>query len=451
MDERFLDPSKYPYEELKEVQWKKLKKQIQYIYDNSPLYYKKKFDEIGVKPEDIKTWDDFRNLPIMGNKEEERQSQEDSFEKEGHYFSTYLCAPLEKLGFISSTGGTTGVPTFSYLYTREDMKSEVESTGRIFRWAGLRDGDRIANLFAQSMHWFGFVGNHIMQAAGFVPVPIGAEAGSERMLNLIDVTKPRAIAATPPLVEHLIERCPEVLKKDVKSLGIEILVLGGAPGAGIPSVKKKLEEAYGAKVYDIQPMWVSCDADEYYGMHFINPDHWVFAEDLIDRETHKPVPLEDGAIGVGLATMFYQAKPMFKYFYGDVYQVFTKECPGCGFKGPRIKIVGRADEMLIVKGVNVYPAAVKGVVNSFLPRVTGEMRIVLDKPGPAVDPPLRLKVEHAEGLSEKEKEQLSGDLISEIKKKLEVRPSVQLVPPMTFERAGGVSAKGTLVEKTYKE
>jgi len=246
------------------------------------------------------------------------------------------------------------------------------------------------------------------------------------------------------------ERCPEVLKKDVKDLKIELLILGGAPGAGIPSVKKKLEDAYGAKVFDMQPMWVSCDSDEYHGMHSLSPDHWVFCEDLIDRETFQPVPVADGAIGVGLATMFVQAKPMLKYFYGDVYQVFTKECPGCGFKGLRVKIVGRADEMLIVKGTNVYPAAVKGVVNSFIPRVTGEMRIVLDKPGPAVEPPLKVKVEHAEGLSEADKKKLVEDLTAEIKNKLEVRPAVELVRPRTLERAGGLSAKGTLVEKAYE-
>jgi len=450
MEEKYLNPREFPYEELKSLQWERLKRQLQYCYDTSPLYYRKKFDALGLKPGDIKTWDDFHKLPVMGNKEEERMSQEQSMRDLGHPFGTYLCADLKDLAFLSSTGGTTGIPTFSYLYTRGDMKSEVESVGRIFWWVGMRPGDRIANLFAQSMHWFGFIGNHLMAEAGFVPIPIGAEAGTERMLRLMDVTKPRAIAATPPLVEHLIERCPEVLKKDVKDLKIELLILGGAPGAGIPSVKKKLEEAYGAKVFDMQPMWVSCDSDEYHGMHSLSPDHWVFCEDLIDRETFQPVPVADGAIGVGLATMLVQAKPMLKYFYGDVLQVFTKECPGCGFKGLRVKIVGRADEMLIVKGTNVYPAAVKGVVNSFIPRVTGEMRIVLDKPGPAVEPPLKVKVEHAEGLSEADKKKLVEDLTAEIKNKLEVRPAVELVRPRTLERAGGLSAKGTLVEKAYE-
>ena len=450
MDEKYWKSTEFCYEELTDIRWERLKRQLKYCYDNSPLYYKRKFDEIGIRPDDVRTWDNFRDLPVLGNKEDERKSQEESLEKFGHSFGTYLCAPLEKLRFVCSTGGTTGDPTFSYLYTREDIKWEVKVVGRIFWWTGLRPGDRIANLFAQSMHWFGFVGNYIMVESGFVPIPIGAEAGSKRILRLLDATKPRAIAATPALAEHLIERCPEVLKKDVKALNVDLLLMGGAPGAGIPSVKKKLEDAYAAKVFDMQPMWVSCDSDEYHGMHYLAPEHYIF-DDIIDRETHKPVPIEDGAIGVGLGTMLIQARPMLKYLYGDVYQVFTKECPGCGFKGLRVKVVGRADEMLIVKGVNVYPAAIKGVVNCFVPRVTGELRIVLDKRGPLVEPPLKIKVEHAEGLSEEEKKKLKDDLTAEIKNKLETRPSIELVLPRTFQRAGGVSAKGTLIEKAYEK
>ncbi len=105
--------------------------------------------------------------------------------------------------------------------------------------------------------------------------------------------------------------------------------------------------------------------------------------------------------------------------------------------------------MLIVKGVNVYPTGVKGVINSFFPRVTGEMRIVLDAPGPMVEPPLKVRVEYAEGLNKEELGQLKEELGKEIRSKLEVRAEIELVSPDTFERAGGVSAKGTLIEKRF--
>ena len=147
------NPREIPLEQMKEAQWKRKKKQIKYCYDNSPLFYRKKLDEIGVKPEDIKTWEDFRNLPILCNKDEERKSQEESLEKLGHPYGTYLCAPLDKVLYMSSTGGTTGFPTFTYLYTQNDMENTWNlSWYRIFEWMGLKPGDIIANIFAQCMH-----------------------------------------------------------------------------------------------------------------------------------------------------------------------------------------------------------------------------------------------------------------------------------------------------------
>jgi phenylacetate-CoA ligase len=141
---------------------------------------------------------------------------------------------------------------------------------------------------------------------------------------------------------------------------------------------------------------------------------------------------------------------MLKYAFGDLLQVFIKECPACGFKGYRGSVVGRVDEMLIIKGVNVYPTAVKGVINSFIPRITGEMRIILDKPGPAVDPPMKISIECGKGINEDELALLKKEIEDRLHAQLEFRAEVTFVPPQTFERAGGVSAKGTLIEKNFE-
>ncbi|MDO8722622.1 MAG: hypothetical protein Q7J31_10425 [Syntrophales bacterium] len=445
------------FEEMRDIQLEKLKKQIYYIYNSSPLYYKKKFDDAGVKPGDVKTWDDFYNLPIMGNKEMEIKSQEESLARgDGHPFGTFLCAPVEKVVGITATGGTTGDPTFSYIYTEKDLRINDEVWARVFWTAGIRPGNFVVNIFAQSMHAGGWPVNHALTSFGACPVPVGAEAGTERILRMLNLFRPAAIVGTAPLMEHLIERCPDVLKKGIGELGIKILLCAGAPGAGIPSIRKKLEDAYGAKIFDSAgggqgAHMVSCDSKEYYGMHINCADYFIWPGDLIDPETDKAIKIADGVIGHAIFTALEQeAKPFFRYAWGDLLQVFTKECPGCGFRGLRIRIVGRADEMLIVKGINVYPTAVKGVVNTFLPRVTGEMRIILDEPGPDVKPPLKLEIEHA-GLDESELHALKEEIIHEIKNKLEVRPNVKLVAAGTFERAGGVSAKGTLIEKRYKK
>lgn len=445
------------FEEMRAIQLEKSKQQIHYIYNNSPLYYKKKFDAAGVRPGDVKTWNDFYNLPIMGNKEMEIKSQEESLARgDGHPFGTFLCAPVEKVVGITATGGTTGDPTFSYIYTEKDLRINDEVWARVFWRAGIRPGDFVANIFAQSMHAGGWPVNHALTTFGACPVPVGAEAGTERILRMLNLFRPAAIVGTAPLMEHLIERCPDALKKGIGELGIKILLCAGAPGAGIPSIRKKLEDAYGAKIFDSAgggqgAHMVSCDSKEYYGMHVNCADYFIWPGDLIDPETDKTIDIADGVIGHAIFTALEQeAKPFFRYAWGDLLQVFTKECPGCGFRGLRIRIVGRADEMLIVKGINVYPTAVKGVVNTFLPRVTGEMRIILDEPGPDVKPPLKLEIEHA-GLGDSDLQALKEEITQEIKNKLEVRPDVKLVAAGTFERAGGVSAKGTLIEKRYKK
>ena len=109
-----------PREEMERLRLERLKKQLKYCYQKSE-FYKKKFDQAGAKPEDIKTWDDFRRLPVFMTKDDERISQQDSREKLGHPFGMHLCAPQEQIVMVGTTTGTTGLPTFSYAFTEHDM------------------------------------------------------------------------------------------------------------------------------------------------------------------------------------------------------------------------------------------------------------------------------------------------------------------------------------------
>jgi phenylacetate-CoA ligase len=438
--------------ELRDFQWNGVQKQIKYCYDHSPHFYQKKFKEHGIEPGDIQTWEDFRNIPILFGKDDERKSQQESLAKEGHPFGMFLCCPPEKVIGVSTTGGTTGEPTYHLVFSQHDVETACEDQNRIWWMCGIRPGDRVANLFAQCMHATGWVYNVSLQNMGCCPVPIGAESGTERILRGLRLAKPKAIIGTAPLFEYLIERSRDVLGMPIRELGIKILVSGATPGAGIPGVRKKIEEAYGGKLFDMTAVHVSCDSKEYYGLHATSPDHWIWDHDLLDPETRKPIEIRDGVIGIGIQTFLdKEARPLLKYNLADLLQVFTKECPGCGFRGIRMKFVGRADDMLIVKGVNVFPDAVKGVVSQFFPRVTGEMRIVLDKPGPKVDPPMKIKIEHGSALSEEDKVTLAEEIRQAIRSRLEVTPVIQLVPPGDLGRDLSPTAKKKLIEKTYEK
>lgn len=181
-------------------------------------------------------------------------------------------------------------------------------------------------------------------------------------------------------------------------------------------------------------------------MHELTPDFSIWADDLIDPNTRQPIEVVDGAIGLGLMTdLKREAGPVLKYWYGDIIQVFTDPCP-CGLPGKRIKILGRSDDMLIVKGVNVYPAAVQNLIAGFAPRTTGQMRIVLTCKPPLVRPPLLIRVEYGEQVSEAERPKLAQEIADKCSSSLRFRPQVELVPPGTFTRA---TKKTVLLEHAY--
>jgi len=442
-------------DELRKLQMKKLRKRIKYCYENSPLYYRQKFDEIGVKPEDIRTWEDFRKLPILVTKEDERASQEESLEKYGHSFGLHLCAPLKDVIAVNATSGTTGVPVF-YAFTKRDIAVVNEGLARGYWTAGLRPGDSVLHAWGLSMWIAGIPHIRALEAMGIRAIPLGAESGAERFFMMAQLLRPTTVVGTPSYIEHLIDRSETKLgsREKLREFGIKKIMCAGEPGAGLPKVRERIETAFGAKLYDCAGtpwgLWnISCDAKEYQGMHVLGSDFCICPEDLIDPNTKEPIEVKDGAIGEALLTSLEQeAIPLLKYKLGDIIQVFTEPCE-CGRPGWRKKVIGRADDMIIVKGVNVYPASVKNLLGSFVPKVTGQMTIILDKPGPRVDPPLRIKIEQGKGIEKRQVEDLEKEIEETISKVLRFRPDIEFVPPHSLEL--GSTKKAKLIEKRYEK
>jgi phenylacetate-CoA ligase len=293
-----------------------------------------------------------------------------------------------------------------------------------------------------------------LRSLGALPIDIDARAGTNVLLQFIELTRPTYLACTPSLAEFLIEKAPKTIGKSVKDFHLKALLTTGEVGIAIPEIKAKLEEAYNCRAYDYWSpcgncMGISCDSDEYQGLHAVAPDVCTSYDDLVDPITKEPVDSDtDGAIGEMVHTSLErEACPAVKYAYGDIVQVFTKECPGCGFKGKRVKLIGRSDDMLIVKGVNVYPVAIKNTVATFVPDVTGNIRIVLDAPPPRVVPPLRLKVEHGENIGKEDLTGLAKRIANALHEKIKLRPEIELVPPGELPKE---TRKTPLFEKRYE-
>jgi phenylacetate-CoA ligase len=294
-----------------------------------------------------------------------------------------------------------------------------------------------------------------LRKLGALPIDIDARAGTDLFLKFLGLTRPTYIACTPSLAEYLIVKTPQVTGRDVGEFNLKGVLTTGEIGIALPGIKKKIESAYGCRAYDYwapcgNAPGISCDSDEYHGLHAIAPDLCTSYDDLVDPVTKEPVESDaDGAIGEMVHTNLQrEAAPAVKYAYGDIVRITTKECPGCGFRGKRARLVGRADDMLIVKGVNVYPAAIKDVVARFVPDVTGEMRIVLDAPPPRVFPPIKLKIEHGKTVGKADLPGLAARISDALHNSIKIRPDIQFVAPEELPKE---TRKTPLFEKLYKE
>ena len=200
-----------------------------------------------------------------------------------------------------------------------------------------------------------------------------------------------------------------------------------------------LANGFGAKVFDHTGgghafHGISCDEppEQFSGMHFVSEDHCLL--ELIDPKTKENIEIEQGAIGeMAFTFLDWEGGPFMRYALGDILQVNTEPCR-CGMPGITFKIIGRADDMLIIKGVNVYPEAIKTAIFKFRPEVTGLFRIMLDRPGPTVTPPLKIKIEYGEGLSEKDLPALEEKMSSYFKEEVRIGPQFEWVPPDTIPR-----------------
>lgn len=434
---------------MRQIQADKLQRSLWYFYDHVP-FDRGRMDKAGITPADIGSFAELaRALPMCGQADFRAVFEQAGNDVFRAYDVLFGRERMSDLHLLTTTSGTTGVPT-PYPVFHKSAAAMGEIMGRVGWRAGLRAGDRVALGFGLSMHAAGVPQVYwYKNIRGVTIIPIGAEAGAERLLQTIHLFRANVLTCTPSLALHLVERAPEILGSPIAALGIDRLILGAEPGAGIPEVRARLESEYGARVFDVGAGYgVSCDCPQYQGMHWVADDYCHY--ELVDPETHEPVAMEHGAMGIAVFTPLEPESAIFfanlRISLNDVHQVFTEPCP-CGNSGFRYKIIGRADDMLKVKGVPVYPAAIQGVINGFVPRVTGAFRILLEEPPPRVIPPLKLKIEFGAGMRQADLPALERELENRMHALLKIRPSISWLEPNTLERA---SKKTQLLEKLYE-
>ncbi len=352
-----------PREGIKHHQLISLKEIVNYAYNNT-VYYKKSFDEAGVKPEDIESLKDIAKLPFIDKQTERTTQGIGSMVGE-------LCAVDEKdIVFISASSGSTGVPTISP-FTQKDFDEWMNIESRLMFQAGMRKHDR----YMHGINFSLFVGGPCVLGAQRLGA-MGIWSGtlpSDRLLYIIQQFKPTFIQTTPSYALYL----GETAKKkgiDPKSLSVKRIIVAGEPGGSIPATRKAIEALWDAKLiefYGLSDIFGACAGmcDEQDGLHLAE-DHILV--ETVDPKTGEVLP--DGETGELVFTSIRKhARPMIRFRTGDIGYVDKSICK-CGRTSARIHIVGRKDDMFIVSGVNIFPSDVETVLRDF-EGITGEYRI----------------------------------------------------------------------------
>lgn len=419
-----------PPDQARALQERKLVAQLRYLQENS-TFYQQKFAAAGFDPRDFKSLGDIDALPLT-TKRELRENQE-----EQPPFGKHLAAPKDKVVRITTTAGTTGRPVIQG-YTRNDVMRRNESVSRVLWSFGVRPGDIVLNGFALSMFNAGIPFCTAVEHLGAIDVPVGAERRAEGLLKVARDVGADVLIATPSFISYLGERCPEILGIPASELGVRVICGGGEPGFELPAVRSDMQRVWGTEhIYDLASTsdahpnsFANCRMRD--GKHHITPD--LVLVQLIDPNTGRRVEIEDQAVGEYIFThLDREACPLLRYRTNDIVRITTQPCE-CGRPTFRMDIIGRSDDMLIVRGMNVFPSAIQSIVSDFMPRSSGKLQIVLDRPGPSVAPPLRVRVEAGRGVTEGASDELGRAIEKKIRANLSVTTAIEILPYGAFER-----------------
>lgn len=411
--------------ELRQLNQTAWEKQSAYVATNSQFYQDL---WAGVRPPR-----DLRDLPVLplSDKAQLRVSQADH-----PPFGSYLAATRREAVRLHRTSGTTG-QAMNLAMSAQDCRATEIVGGRAQRSAGLTPEHTVAHCLNYQM-WMGGLTDHLtLQETGALVIPFGV-GSTELLIRTIQEVGVTAISCTPSypaVLERVIEeKFPGLAPRD---LGLKLGLFGGEAGLDDPSLRARLKKTWGMEprnanfgVSDVFSNFAAqCEHDT--RLHFLASD--VLFPELIDPDSTEPLPIESGAVGeLVLTHLIRDCQPLVRFRTGDIIAIDETGPCQCGCTGFRFRVVGRSDDMIVVRGLNMFPTMVATVVNGFS-ELTGDYRIVLDQPPPydalPVHVELALGIEWSTGLSE----QIERDF----KKTLGVTARLTLLPKGSFEVTEG--------------
>ena len=421
-----VDPETRPWEEQLALDDETYRAQLAYVFERSP-FYREKLGAAGFgSAAAAGGLAEIGQLPLT-----EKRELKDTATRENPV-GAHLCAALSEIVRIYSTSGTTGTPSY-ILLTAADVEIWAIASARSYAASGIVAGESIVSTYNAGPFVAGaaLVG---LERIGLRHIPMGT-GNTERLMTAVDLLGPDAVVLTPSYAAYLIEWASE-RDVDLRRSSVKRVLVAGEPGGGEPAFRAKLEDGWGARVTEVMgigdigvSLWGECE--EQGGMH-LGARGFVHAE-LIDPETGTAVELTDGAVGeLVLTHLQHRAAPLLRFRTRDHVHVRTTPCP-CGRTGPRVRCLGRTDDMLIVRGVNVFPSAIRDVVSRFAPAVSGQILVKPEAPGVKQEPPLPISVELGPGASADVS--LAEAIRERIRNVLVVQTRVDLVPWGSLRRS----------------
>lgn len=367
-----------PWEEVLAEHERILPKQIDYLREHS-LFYQRRFEEWDIDPDEIDSLEALRTVPFT-TKQDERDSQADPVPSRP--LGEHQAAPKSALNRTISSSGTTGKPTYFGL-TAQDRRDWNTVQKRVFYTLGVRPEDTVLFGAGQTMITGGTPYFESLTKLGANVVPAGGES-TDRLLSVALDIYPDILWTTTSHIRYLSEQAEDVTGVPPEEFSFSKVIGGGAPGIGNPEIRQEFYDLWDVELVRegmglgdvLGAMWGECEDES--GMHF-HGQGYVHVE-LIDPETGEARPFEAGAEGELVYThLRREAVPLVRFKSGDYVQVTGTDC-ACGRTSPKIQVMGRADDMLIYKGMNVFPSAVRDVISD-VEGVAPRLRVILPEPG----------------------------------------------------------------------
>lgn len=413
-----------PREEIRKHQFHMLKEKVKFCYENSK-FYRKRFANAGISPEEIKTLDDVQKIPFTVKADL----------RDNYPLGMLAVNPCDVVE-VHASSGTTGNPIVG-AYTKADMDVWQELMARSLYATGVRQNDVVHIAYGYGLFTGGLGFHYGVQKIGANIIPVGGGM-TQRQIKLMKDLGATVLCCTPSFAVYLAETMAKEGVDPRKDLKLKMGLFGAEPWSD--RIRERIEQALGIEAFDIYGLTelcgpgVSVECSKHNGLH-VWEDH--FLVETIDPETGEEVPAgEEGEIVFTSLTK--TGLPMLRYRTRDISVIETEKC-ACGRTHCRMmRVTGRSDDMLIIRGVNVYPSQIEYAIMSF-PELAAQYQIILDRPG-ALDA-FSVKAELAEQMSQKTQAELDN-LKCKITEKIHsitgLSPnSVDLVKPGEIPRSEG--------------